>query len=144
MVNVNISREFAASPDAVWAKLADLEGRKDWLTIHKGWKSDTSVEPSVGAQLSEVVVLMGMANKIDWTVTAYEPPKQVAMQGTGMAGVKVQMTMVCEPTDTGSKITIDSQYEGQMIVGPIGMAVAKNSKAELEKSLDNFAKLVEA
>ncbi|MEV4316023.1 SRPBCC family protein [Actinocrispum sp. NPDC049592] len=142
MANVNVSVELPAGPERVWALMADLGRFEEWLTIHQGWRSELPSPVEVGSQLTEIVSVMGMANKIEWTVEAYDRPKSLRISGTGMAAVKVSFTLSVEPLGDNARATIDAEFSGQMVVGPIGTAVERNSRAELEKSLAKLATLV--
>jgi hypothetical protein len=144
MANVSVTQALPVDPQTAWDSLLDLSNWENWLTIHQGWKSELPTDVQQGTQLSEVVSVMGMANKIDWTVTAVDAPNSMAIEGTGMAGVKVKFEMSIAPADSGSSITMDADFSGAMIVGPIGAAVAKNAQADLEASLAKFAELVTA
>ncbi len=42
----------------------------------------------------------------------------------------------------GSRISIEADFEGQMLVGAIGQAIEKASRAELETSLDKLKALL--
>ncbi|MFE3289560.1 SRPBCC family protein [Rhodococcus sp. NPDC059234] len=142
MASVSVSAVLPAAPDKTWSALSDLSRWEEWLTIHQGWKSELPTEVALGATFTEVVSVMGMANKIEWTVTEVDAPNLVKIAGTGMAGVTVEFTLSVVPEGTGSKAVIDAGFKGTMIVGPIGKAVAKNAAADLEASLARFAELV--
>lgn len=142
MASVSVSANLPAAPDKTWGALSDLSRWEEWLTIHQGWKSELPTEVALGATFTEVVSVMGMANKIEWTVTEVDAPNLVRIAGTGMAGVTVEFTLKVEADGTGSKAIIDASFKGTMIVGPIGKAVAKNAAADLEASLAKFAELV--
>ncbi|WP_027502601.1 type II toxin-antitoxin system Rv0910 family toxin [Rhodococcus sp. UNC363MFTsu5.1] len=142
MASVSVSADLPAAPEKTWEALSDLSRWEEWLTIHQGWKSELPTEVALGATFTEVVSVMGMANKIEWTVTEVDAPNLVKIAGTGMAGVTVEFTLKVEPEGAGSKATIDASFKGAMIVGPIGKAVAKNAAADLEASLAKFAELV--
>lgn len=139
MASVSVSATLPTAPEKTWEALSDLSRWEEWLTIHQSWKSELPSEVAVGATFTEVVSVMGMANKIEWTVTEVEVPKSVTIEGTGMAGVQVQFTLQVEPDGEGSRAVIDASFSGTMIVGPIGKSVAKNAKGDLEESLDKFA-----
>ncbi len=139
MASVSVSATLPTSPGKTWDALSDLARWEEWLTIHQSWKSELPTEVAVGARFTEVVSVMGMANKIEWTVTAVVPGESVTIEGTGMAGVKVQFTLQVEPDGEGSRAVIDASFSGTMIVGPIGKSVAKSAKADLEASLARFA-----
>jgi hypothetical protein len=144
MASVSVTQALPVDAQTAWDNLTDLAGWANWLTIHQGWKSELPTEIVAGARITEVVSVMGMANKIEWEVTSVEAPTSVAIEGTGMAGVKVKFALSVAPSDSGSDITMDAEFNGTMIVGPIGKAVAKNAQADLEKSLAKFAELVTA
>jgi hypothetical protein len=144
MASVSVTQPLPVDPQTAWDNLSDLAGWENWLTIHQKWSSELPAEIQVGTQVTEVVSVMGMANKIDWTITELEVPNTVTIEGTGMAGVKIKFTLSVAPADTGSTATIDADFSGAMIVGPIGAAVAKNASADLETSLAKLAELVAA
>jgi carbon monoxide dehydrogenase subunit G len=134
--------EFAAAPEKVWAVVADPSRFGDWLNMHKSWKGDVPTEFSQGAQVTAVVSLLNMPNTITWTVEEYQPPRAVRLTGTGMAGVKVAITLDVEPQGNGTAMSITAEFEGQMIVGAIGQAVEKAGRQELDESMAKLAELV--
>lgn len=142
MTTVNVAVTLPSTPEKTWAAISDLNRFEEWLTIHQKWSSEIPAEVTVGTRLTEVVSVMGMANKIEWTVEEYDEPRSLKISGTGMAGVKVSFTLSVKPEGAGSQADIDAEFTGQMIVGPIGAAVGKSTKAELEKSLAKLAELV--
>ncbi|MBE9375906.1 SRPBCC family protein [Saccharopolyspora sp. HNM0983] len=142
MVAVHVPAELPCSPEKAWSTVSDLARFEEWLTIHQDWKSEIPDEIGVGSRITEVVSVMGMANKIEWTVEEYDAPRSLRISGTGMAGVQVSFTLTVEPVGEGSTATIDAEFTGQMIVGPIGTALGKNTKGELEKSVSALAGLV--
>ncbi len=142
MAQVNANVEFPAPPEKVWAVMSDPRRYEEWLTIHQSWRGELPEVLSVGAKLTEIVTVMGMANKIEWTVEEYAAPSRVKISGTGMAGVQVSFTLSVEPSGVGSKAAIDAEFSGQMVVGAIGVAVEKQSKKELDASLAKLAELV--
>jgi len=146
MASVSVTQALPVDADAGYAALSDLAGYEKWLKIHQSWKSELPAadEIKVGTQITEVVSVMGMANKIEWTVTEANPPKAMTIEGTGMAGVKIRFTMSVTPNGSGSDATIDAEFNGTMVVGPIGKAIAKNTQADLEASLATLAQIVAA
>lgn len=144
MASVSVTQALTVSPQEAWDNLTNLEGWENWLTIHQGWKSELPTTIAQGTRITEVVSVMGMANKIEWDVTEVDAPHAVAIEGTGMAGVKVKFGLSVAPADAGSTITMDAEFNGTMIVGPIGKAVANSTQTDLEASLAKFAELVTA
>lgn len=142
MGQVTASTSLAAAPDKVWDEFSNPSNFEKWLTIHTKWKDDPPAAFSEGAQVAQVLTMLGMANTITWTVKKFEPPHQLAISGTGMAGVQVGFTLSVEPIDTGSKATIEAKFAGAMIVGALGAAVEKDARKQLDLSLEKFAALV--
>ncbi|GAA4395525.1 type II toxin-antitoxin system Rv0910 family toxin [Tsukamurella soli] len=142
MASVSVSVVLPSEPQKTWDTLADAARWEEWLSIHQKWKGEPPTDYKVGTQFSEVVSVMGMANKIEWTLDEVDIPNRMKMSGTGMAGVVVELALAVEPDGAGSKASIECSFTGAMIVGPIGKAVAKNAKADLESSLAKFSELV--
>jgi uncharacterized protein YndB with AHSA1/START domain len=134
--------EFEAAPEKVWSVVSDPSRFGDWLGMHKAWKGEVPTEFTKGSQVTAIVSLLNMPNTITWTVDEYDPPKSVRLSGTGMAGVKVAITLDVEPRGAGSAMSIIAEFEGQMIVGAIGQAVEKAGNQELEESTARLAELV--
>ena len=142
MASVSVSKHIPVAPEKGWATLLDLARWDEWLTLHVSWKSPIPESFGQGTQITQVVSVMGMANKIEWTVTEFEELKRVKISGTGMAAVKVEIEFGIEPEDGGTRATINASFTGAMIVGPIGKAVAKHAQTDLDNSIDKFSALV--
>lgn len=136
-----VSTELPVAPDAAWKVLSDLSRFEEWLTIHDAWKSELP-ELAVGARVTEQLTVMGMTNKIDWTVESYEPPTSLKISGTGLAGAQISFTLSVAAAGAGSEVTIDAEFSGQMVVGAIGAAVEKSTTAALTESLAKLNDLV--
>jgi carbon monoxide dehydrogenase subunit G len=140
MAEVHATAELPLSPDDAWKLLSDLSRFDEWLTIHDKWSSDIP-ELSVGARVTEQLTVMGMTNKIEWTVEEFVPPSSLKISGTGLAGAQIAFTLSVAPAGDGALATIDADFTGQMMVGAIGDAVAKNALVELENSMAKLREL---
>lgn len=143
MGKINATVQIPAAPDKVWAELSNPNSYEKWLTIHTKWKSEVPETFSKGAQASEVVTMLGMANTINWTVDEFEAPSKLSISGEGMAGVKTTFALaVASDGNGGSTATIDAAFEGAMITGALGKAVEKDAKKNLDDSLAKLSALV--
>jgi len=142
MGQLTATREFSASAEDVWTLASDPNNFEKWLTLHQKWKGDIPAQLEKGAQMTEVISMMGMPNTITWTVDEYVAPNTLAISGTGMAGVQVAIQLTATPTDAGSRFDLSASFEGQMIVGALGKAIEKQGEQELETSLEKFAELL--
>ncbi len=143
MAKVSAEVSIAAPQEKVFEAITNPADYEKWLTIHTKWKEATPEAFTLGAQIAEVVTMLGMANTITWTVDELESPTRMRISGTGMAGVRTAFTLnVDSDGNGGSKVEMDAEFEGQMVVGALGAAVEKDAKEQLDKSLENFAGLV--
>lgn len=141
MASVSVDTTIPISPEKAWALLSDLARWDEWLTIHQGWRGELPSELEAGKQFTEVVSVMNMANKIEWTVAEVEAPKFLRITGDGMAGVKIEFVLRVEPAGDGAKAAFEASFTGAMIVGPIGKSVAKHAEADLRESMVKFNEL---
>lgn len=142
MAKVDVTKDIAAQPEKVWEKLANPSTYPEWLTIHDGWRGDVPTEVQQGSTFTEMCTVMGMTNKIDWTVSEYTAPSVLKITGTGLAGAKITFRMFVDADGSGSKAGIDAEFEGQMVVGAIGKAIERSARKEVEASLEKLADLV--
>ncbi|RHW27314.1 SRPBCC family protein [Nocardioides immobilis] len=142
MATVSVSKHINTSVEKGWAKLLDLPTWEEWLTLHVSWKGDLPTTVEEGTRLTEVVSVMGMANKIEWTVEELDEQSRVKISGQGMAAVKVSIDFSIKPDGEGSEVAIEASFTGAMIVGPIGLAVGKAAQKDIDESLEKFAALV--
>lgn len=145
--------EIAAPLDKVFGVLSDPRRYAEWLTIHAGWTEEPPADVGdikVGDVLKEKISLMGMVNKIEWTVQEFDPPRWMKITGTAMAGVRAAFTMAAEPAGESAgesagdrtKVSIDAEFTGQLVVGALGDAVAKEARRQLGESLGRLEALV--
>lgn len=142
MATVNATTTVPASPEKTFSVLTDPTRFEEWLSIHDGWTTAPPTSVAVGTTFEERVSLMGMVNKIGWTVEELTDGSSLRMTGTGMAGVKADFTLAVAPSPEGSTVSIDAEFTGAMLVGPLAAAVAKDIKQHLDGSLQTFSTLV--
>jgi uncharacterized protein YndB with AHSA1/START domain len=136
MGHIEATRDLSASPDTLWATVANPNTWSEWFTVHDKWMEEPPATLTAGAKLSAKIVMLGMANKIDWTIEAVEAPNRLVLSGTGMAGVKARFEFTIDPVDDGSRFTVAGDFEGAMVMGALAKAVEKDGIKQLNKSLD--------
>jgi uncharacterized protein YndB with AHSA1/START domain len=145
MGHIEAERELPAPVDAVWAMIADPSTWGNWFSIHEKWLSEVPSVLAHGTQLAAKIVMLGMSNKIEWTVDSIDAPRQLSMSGTGMANVKCAFTFNLEPVDdTASKFTLSGDFEGALIKGALGKAVEMDGAKQLDKTLAQLSELAAA
>ena len=142
MGSIEKSATFPVSTEKLWAVVGDPNRFGDWLNMHQKWKGDVPAELKVGDTIVEVVSVMNMPNTISWTVEEYTPGQSVKLAGTGMAGVKIAISVSVTGDGESSTLDLKTDFEGQMLVGAIGTAVEKAGLTDLEASLAKLTELL--
>ncbi len=82
---------------------------------------------------------------VEATVDSVDAPHRLSMSGTGMAGVKCSFTFILEPAgDDAAVCTVVGDFDGALIKGALGKAVAKDGAEQLDKTLDQLGELAAA
>jgi uncharacterized protein YndB with AHSA1/START domain len=145
MGHIEATRELPATPDAVWATVSDLSTWGNWFTIHERWMEDPPAKLAAGTKLTAKIMMLGMANKIEWTVEDVDPPTRLSLSGIGMAGVKCSFTFTLEPSgQDGALFTVTGDFDGALIKGALGKAVEKDGAKQLDETLAQLGELAAA
>jgi hypothetical protein len=142
--HIEATRELSASPEALWGTVSDLANWDKWFTVHEKWLDQPPATLTEGTKLTAKIVMLGMANKIEWTLDSVDAPRSLVLSGTGMAGVKAQFTFTIDPAESGSRFTVFGDFEGALIKGALGKAVEKDGVRQLDKTLDQLDALASA
>ncbi|MFF2556346.1 SRPBCC family protein [Nocardia sp. NPDC058058] len=141
MAKLNVSVDVPIPPDQAWAHASDLPELDKWLTLHEGWRGPIPADLTPGTRLIGVATVKGFRNRVTWVVKTAEPPNRLVLNGSGIGGTKFGIELRVAPSPTGSKVTADFSLGGAPLFGPIGSAVARALRGDVERSLDNFVKL---
>lgn len=144
MAKLSGSIDVPLPPEVAWKHASDLSRYKDWLTIHKVWRSTLPDDIDKGTVVESIVEVKGMYNRIKWTVVRYKPPEGMTLNGDGVGGVKVKLMAKVRPTDDGSIVGFDVHLGGPALFGPIGMIVAAALRSDINQSLRNFVRVFTA
>jgi carbon monoxide dehydrogenase subunit G len=138
MAKLSGSIDVPLPPEVAWRHASDLSRYKDWLTIHRVWRSKLPADIAKGTIVESIVEVKGMYNRIKWTVVRYKPPEGITLNGDGVGGVKVKLMAKVAPKDDGAVVSFDVHLGGPALFGPIGMLVAAALRGDINQSLQNF------
>lgn len=138
MGHIEVTKNLSASPADVWKVISDPQTWDKWFTIHDGWLQEPPASIALGSKLVEKIVMLGMANKLEWDITAYNEEAKITLAGTGMAGVKVEFSFLVAPAESGSEFSVVGDFEGALIKGALGKAVEKDFGKQLDKSVSQL------
>ena len=141
MAKLSVSVDVPLPPQTAWECASDLSRYKEWLTIHRVWRSKLPETLQRGTVLDSIVEVKGMANRIRWTIVNYQPPEAMTLDGDGRGGVKVKLIGKVKPAKddpAGATVTFDVHLGGPALFGPIGVVVAAALKGDIRDSLNKF------
>ncbi len=138
MAKLSVSVDVPLSPEQAWEAASDLSRYREWLSMHRVWRTTLPETLEKGTKLASVVEVKGMMNLVRWTIVSYQPPQSLTLDGDGKGGVKVKLIGKVKPADIGSTVTFDVHLGGPALFGPIGMIVASSLKGDIRESLDSF------
>lgn len=138
MAKLSGSIDVPLPPEEAWMHASDLTRYREWLTIHKVWRSKLPEVLEKGTVVESYVEVKGMPNRIKWTIVRYKPPEGMTLNGDGVGGVKVKLIAKVAPKEHGSVVSFDVHLGGPALLGPIGMIVAAALRADIRESLQNF------
>ncbi len=141
MGHMEATREFSATPEALWAVVSDLSTWDKWFAVHDKWLEQLPATLTPGVKLTANLMMLNMAAKIAWTFQTVDPPRALAFGGMGMGNVKANFRFGIEPAGAGSKFTITSDFKGALLKGPLGKVVEKEGGQQLETTLDRLGAL---
>jgi hypothetical protein len=142
MAKLSVSVDVPLPPEVAWSHAEDLSRYKEWLTIHRVWRSKLPGTLENGTALDSIVEVKGMLNRIHWTIVSYKPPETMTLGGDGMGGVKVKLIAKITPNGEGhSTLTMEIHLGGIALFGPIGAIVAQALRGDIRQSLDRFVNI---
>lgn len=138
MAKLSVSVDVPLAPEKAWEYASDLARYKEWLTIHRVWRSKLPETLEKGTIIESIVEVKGMPNRINWTIVHFRPPEAMTLDGVGVGGVKIKLIGKVKPSGDESTVTFDIHLGGPALFGPIGVVVAAALKGDIRESLDRF------
>ena len=141
MAKLSVSVDVPLPPEQAWQHASDLSRYKEWLTIHRVWRSKLPETLDKGTVVESIVEVKGMPNRIRWTIVHFKPPEAMTLNGVGVGGVKVKLIGKVRPDESdadSSVLTMDVHLGGPALFGPIGMIVAGALRGDIQESLQKF------
>ena len=138
MAKLSVSIDVPLPPEKAWEDASNLSRFKEWLPIHRVWRSKLPDRLEKGTVIESIVEVKSMPNRIKWTIVNYKPPESMTLDGVGVGGVKVKLTAKVKPKGPESVVSLDVHLGGPALFGPIGMIVAGALRSDIRESLNKF------
>ena len=116
---VHVEIEIAAPPERVWRTVMDPNRLADWVTIHRSVKLRSEDPAERGAQMDQVLQILGVPFKVHWTLEAVEAPRHAEWHGRGPALSRALISYALTPTtDGGTRFEYINEFHPPG--GPLG------------------------
>ena len=142
MPSVRVAAMLPASQEKAWDTVADLARFGDWLTIHDGWRGPVPDELAAGVELTSVVRVKALRNRISWRIHRVDPPASLSITGRGVGGVKVGLRLAVRPDGDTAEIAVHAEITGPPTIGPFGVVIGRALRNELRRSVDALTDLL--
>ncbi|MCV0403381.1 MAG: SRPBCC family protein [Chloroflexi bacterium] len=142
MQRVERRTTIEAPPDEVFAYLADLDRLAEWQSGVTEARRTSDGEMAVGATAHVTRQLMGQRIDAPLTVTAYEPPRHLAV-GSEVSGVRADATLDVAPAATGSEVVFAMEIRGSMLTAFMEPMIASAAGGDIEASLERLRSRLE-
>jgi hypothetical protein len=142
MPKVSASIQTAAGPDQAWQLATDLSRQAEWLTMHDAFTGDVPGTLEAGVAYKQRVKMMGMPADIAWKVLTADAPSKLEMAGDGPMGIKSVNRFLITPSDSGSEVTFEMEFNGPALAGPMAAMAEKASGEAATASMAKFSALL--
>ena len=143
MTKVTVEADAKADPQRVWDVVATPSRVQEWNTMHEGFSGDVPATLGEGDTYKQKVKLMGMPAEMAWRVTTAAAPGRLEQAGDGPMGVKAHNRIIIEPAGSGSQITLEMEFNGPALAGPMAAMVEKQAGTAAAASLAKFTGLLD-
>lgn len=141
MARVDVSMSSDVESGTAWKLASDLRRFDEWMTIFDGWRGPVPSTVGEGTHVSSCIKVKGFRNVVHWTVTHYDEPKSIELQGRGRGGIRIAVAMTVTDDHLGSNFHLTAELKGGLLGGPIGGLVARVLRSDVCKSVNNLAAL---
>ncbi len=130
---------IGASPSEVFAYLADLNNLAEWQSGVVEARLTSGGQMGVGTTAVVARELMGQRMEAPLTVTAYEPPRHLAI-GSEVSGVKAHATLDLAPAGAGeaTDLAFAMEIRGSLLTGFMEPMIASAAGGDIDASLQRL------
>ena len=95
------------------------------MTIFGGWRGEVPSTIKEGTCVSSCIKVKGFRMAVHWTVSRYDEPKSVELQGRAKGGIRVSVALKVSADEPGSVFHLTADLNGGVLSGPVGKLVAR-------------------
>jgi uncharacterized membrane protein len=147
MSTVHVQIEIDAPPQTVWETVMDPKRLAEWVTIHRSVKVKSSDPTEQGAQMDQVLHILGVSFKVHWTLESVVVSRLAEWHGRGpaLSRALISYKLTANPDGTTK---FDYVNEFHPPGGPLGsvasrVLVGHVPEREAHESLKRLKQLIE-
>ena len=143
MATISVTADIDATPEQVWAVLANPATWSEWVEIHQGFSGEAPANFTPGGFFVQRVRVVNMPADVRWTVTGLQEPVRLELEGSGPMGIGLRAEYSIEQRGDSSTVAGVMDFKGAavMMVGP---QLESEVGASLRSSLAKLKARVEA
>jgi carbon monoxide dehydrogenase subunit G len=135
MQRVERTARIGATPEEVFAYLADLDHLAEWQSGIVSARITSTGEVGVGTTATVMRELMGQRIETPLTVTAFDPPRGLVI-ATDVSGVKATASLDLSAADEGaSDLRFGMEIRGSMLTSFLEPMIAGAAGGEIDASI---------
>lgn len=142
MPTIERTEEYDATPEKLWAVVADLPRWPTWLTLMKEWTTEPPRELVAGTRLDGLISIMNIPMSVSWSVDRCEPPTVMEISGVAVLNSQVSLTATISPQDQGSRVDLAIAITNPMLVGALADSLVGAVRRDVDQSFANFQQLL--
>src|SRR3954454_9081877 len=143
MASVTVTADIDATPEQVWAVLANPSTWGDWVEIHQGFAGEAPGQFVPGGAFVQRVRVLNMPADVRWTVVGLQEPVRLELEGTGPMGINLRAEYRVEDKAGSSTVTAHMEFKGAAVM-MVGSQLESEVGNSLRSSLSKLKARVES
>lgn len=139
-----LSKDVPGTPGALFETIISPPTWEHWFGIHRDFVGIPPQRLVTGSIFVSEVLLHGMTEEVEWTVSKLDSPTQVSLRGHGQAGVHCDFTYWLTPSESGTTVTASIVFTGPLITANVAAALESTGYDQLNCTLGQLAELAYA
>jgi NAD(P)-dependent dehydrogenase (short-subunit alcohol dehydrogenase family) len=136
-----LTEEIAASPEAVFAVIADPARIPEWSDSHKAFPDGVPPSMAPGSGFRQITRSGGSTTEVSWRVRDIQAPHTYELVGRAPMGINLHAAYSITPTADGSLLSMTTGLGGGPIRGPIAKLALDNAKKDQEVAIQKLKAL---
>jgi carbon monoxide dehydrogenase subunit G len=143
MATIAETIEIEVPRERAWDVVSNFETFPQWLVLHSAFPEGAPAAHAVqvGTRVKQKITFMGIPADVEWTVTEWDPPSVVSMDGEGPMGTTMRIAARTESVGEVTRVTHESQFGGAALTPMLGVVEAEARKAAAV-SLQNLRRVL--